>query len=109
VREDDVDDISAAASTWLTVAAELGWGIEGPAHADSVVDAIESIARGARPDDAELAETIAARDLRARPVDALFESAGLLIEACGVTGTQRAELLSAARGWLLIAVRRSPQ
>lgn len=104
-----MDDASALASRWLTVAAELGWGVEGPARADSVVRVIESIARGDVPDDAELAETIAARDLRTRPVDALFESAGLLIEACGATGTHRQELLSAARGWLQIAVRRSPQ
>lgn len=104
-----MDDASALASRWLTVAAELGWGIEGPAHADSVVRVIKSIARGDMRDNAELAETIAARDLRTRPVDALFESAGLLIEARRATGTHRDELLSAARGWLQIAVRRSPQ
>lgn len=104
-----MDDASAVASTWLTVAVELGWGIEGPEHADSVLRIIESIAGGDMRDDAELAETIAARDLGTRPVDALFESAGLLIEARRATGTHREELLSATRGWLQIAVRRSPQ
>lgn len=104
-----MDDASAVASRWLAVAAELGWGIEGPTHAERVMREIESIARGDVGDDADLAETIAARDLRTRPVDALFESASLLIEARRATGTHRDELLSAARGWLQIALRRSPQ
>lgn len=103
-----MNDMDAVARRWLTLAAELGWGVEGPANADSVLRLIESIARGQMRGNSELAGTIAARDLGTRPVDALFESAGLLIEACGATGTRRAELISAARGWLQIAVRRSP-
>jgi hypothetical protein len=93
----------------LATAAELGWGIEGPAHAEGVLRVIESIARGDAGNDAGLADTIANRDLGTRPVDALFQSAGLLIEAHHATGTHRDELLSAARGWLQVAVRRSPQ
>lgn len=104
-----MDDASAVAARWLAIAAELGWGIEGPPHAERVVRVIESIARGDEVDDANLTDTITDRDLGTRPVDALFESAGLLIEGRRATGTHRDDLLSAARGWLQIAVRRSPQ
>lgn len=104
-----MDDTSAVAGRWLAVAAELGWGIEGPAHAERVTRVIESIARGDGADDVDVTEAITVRELGTRPVDALFESAGLLIEACRAAGTHRDELLSAARGWLQIAVRRSPQ
>lgn len=104
-----MDDASAVANRWLSVAAMLGWGIEGPAHAAHVTQAIESIANGDVADATGLTEKIAARELGTRPVDALYESAGLLIEASNAAGSHRDELLSSARGWLRIAVRRSPQ
>lgn len=104
-----MDDESAVANRWLAVAVMLGWGIEGPAHAGRVTRVIESIANGDVVDEADLAEQIAARELGTRPVDALYESAGLLIEASNATGSHRDELLGAARGWLRVAVRRSPQ
>lgn len=104
-----MEDTSAVANRWLAVATTLGWGIEGPAYAGRVTQVIESIANGDVVDATDVADKIAARELGTRPVDALYESAGQLIEASNATGSHRDELLSSARGWLRVAVRRSPQ
>lgn len=108
VSECEVDDVTAVATRWLAVATDLGWGMEGPRHAERIQRRVETIACGGEGDDPDLIEIIKARELGTRPVDALFEAAGLLIEAHGEAGTHHGELLSAARGWLQVAVRRAP-
>ena len=89
------------ATRWLTIADRVGWGVEGPAHAQTVRDAVQELAdTGASTIDLAF---ISARPLGSRPVDALAQSADLLCEAAGAAGERRDELLSAARGWLQIA------
>lgn len=86
---------------WLAVADRVGWGIEGPPHARAVRAHVQRLAR--LETDASIDELPADRALGVRPVDALSEAAELLGEAAAATGGRRSELLSAARGWLVIA------
>lgn len=86
---------------WLSTADRVGWGIEGPEHAHAVRSSIQQLARIESPD--ETIESSDGRPLGTRPVDALSEAAELLGEAARATGARRDELLSAARGWLIIA------
>lgn len=86
---------------WLTVADRVGWGVEGPTHARAIHRAVQELA-----DSGASTLDLASLDDRPpgmRPVDALGESADLLCQAAKASGTRRDELLSAARGWLLIA------
>lgn len=97
-----VDEVQATARDWLSVADEVGWGVEGPAGADEVAEVVRAIADGR---DAEVGPALDEdRDLGLRPVDALFEAARLLAEASLTGGPTRTdELVGAARGWLRIA------
>lgn len=97
-----MDPVQAVARDWLSLADDLGWGVEGPANATEVARTVREVAAGQPPTSpGHVAED---RDLGLRPVDALFEAASLVVEA-SLTGstTRRDELLSAARGWLRIA------
>jgi len=95
--------VEAVARDWLVIADELGWGVEGPAGADEVADAVRAVAEGRDPQ--EVASVVDEdRELGLRPVDALFEAAQLMVEASLTSGSARTdELVSAARGWLRIA------
>ena len=106
--EVDMDQVRECAARWMTVAADLGWGIEGPEDAASITKLVGALAEGRTGDGTDVKEKIAARKLGTRPVDALYEAASLLLSASATTGVLQGELLSAARGWLRIAVRRTP-
>lgn len=98
-----MDAVEAVARDWLSVAEELGWGVEGPADADEVTEVVRAVADGR---DLQHAASIVQedRELGLRPVDALFEAARLVVEASLTSGATRTdELVSAARGWLRIA------
>ena len=104
-----MDQAREVAARWLTVAADLGWGIEGPENAAHVAKLMKTLARGEPHHSTYLLDVVAARKLGTRPVDALYEAASLLVEASAATGARQDELLSAARGWLRIAMRRAPE
>lgn len=94
------------ALAWVTVARQLGWGVEGPEGAEAVDDVMASLARHDQPSQVSLQQArdlLRDRDLGTRPVDALHEAASLLLQADAARGARRDELLSAARGWLELA------
>ena len=101
-------DLRELATKWLSLAAELGWGVEGPPDAALVTELIEAVARGDKPRNTSVSDIIVKRPLGLRPVDALYESADLILEGVGASGSSREEALSAARGWLEIAASRAP-
>ncbi len=86
---------------WLATADRVGWGVEGPENAHAVRASVQQLARVEADDHAP--ESSDARPLGTRPVDALLEAAELLGEAASANGARRDELLSSARGWLIIA------
>lgn len=101
------EELRRAALRWVATADAVGWGVEGPAEAEQVRARVQSLARGETSDVEGCGADTGERPLGTRPVDALFEAADLLTEAAEASGTRRKELLSAARGWLVIAGGRS--
>lgn len=100
-----MSELQSVARRWLLLAEQLGWGVEGPADAGPVLQAIQALAGGR--DASEPGVVLEERDLGLRPVDALFQAAQLLVEASLTSGSHRqAELVSSARGWLALASRR---
>lgn len=98
-------DLQDVARDWLDAAWRLGWGVEGPDDAHEVEGAIRSLQEGDAPEHEELLSRLESRQLGTRPVDALHEAASLLLQVGSAPPAARQELLSAARGWLLVATR----
>lgn len=89
-QEVDVETVRELAARWLATADRVGWGVEGPAHAEVVRANVQRLAR-IEPEATSI-DLPDDRPLGTRPVDALSEAAELLGEAAAATGVRRGEL-----------------